>query len=215
MIKKNKQQSWVTKDLTKRSALLADNRPYQKALSQIESLSLSSGMKHILANYVTDLALEDKKIPDNLLARKSNAAFKESLEKTIHDDRGLFEISGLISIVCATLVCMFLRALLLDNYLINFSVDALIAAVALAGLILNLMAQFKVVGFYGSTWENAALDVLGLGLWFGLLLLMPGIDTSLVIFVVTYFIEKRKFKIQTEAFLKENGLSLSKSSDES
>ncbi|MBD5423827.1 MAG: hypothetical protein HDR44_01695, partial [Allobaculum sp.] len=139
MIKKNKQQSWITKDLTKRSASLMDNTRYQKALSQIESLSLSSGMKHILANYVTDLALEDKKIPDNLLARKSTAAFKESLEKTMHDDTGLFEISGMISIVCATLVCMFLRALLLDNYLINFSVDALIAAVALAGLILNLM----------------------------------------------------------------------------
>ena len=215
MIKKNKQQSWITKDLTKRSAPLMDNARYQKALSQIESLSLSSGMKHVLANYVTDLALEDKKIPDNLLARKSNIVFKESLEKTIRNDTGLFEISGMISIVCATLVCMFLRALLLDNYLINFSVDALIAAVALAGLILNLMAQFKVVGFYGSTWENAALDVLGLGLWFGLLLLMPGIDTSLVIFVVTYFIEKRKFKIQTETFLKENGLSLSTSSDES
>lgn len=204
----------MTKELTKRSAPLVENQPYQKALNQIESLSLSGGMKHILANYITDLALEDKKIPDNLLARKSSSVFKESLEKTIREDTGVFEISGMISIVCGTLVCMFIRALLLDNYLINFSVDSLIAAIALAFLILNLMAQFKVVGFYGSTLENAALDVLGIGLWFGLLLLMPGIDTSLMVFVVTYFIEKRKFKAQVENFLKENGLSISSSSDD-
>ncbi len=209
-----KNQPWVTKALIKRSAPLADNARYQKALSDIENLSVSGGMKHILVNYVTDLALEDKKIPDKLLSRKSTTPFKESVEKTLREDTGVFELSGMISIVCATLVCMFLRALLLNNYLINFSVDALIGALALAGLILNLMSQFKIIRFYGSPYEAIALDVLAFGLWFGLLLLMPGFDTSLLVFVLTYFIEKRKFKIQTQTFLKENGLLLATSSDE-
>lgn len=163
-------------------------------------------MKHILANYLTDLALEDKKLPDKLLSRKNSVAFKESVEKTIKEDKGLFEISGLISIICATLVCMFLRACFLSQYVVNFSVDSLIAAVAFAGLILNLHSQWKTIRFYGSLRDYLLLDLLGLALWVGLLLIFPRFDTSLVIFVLCYFIEKKKFKVQIENFCRENGL---------
>lgn len=194
--------------MTKRSASLLENERYQKSLKEIERLSTNVGMKHILANYLTDLALENKKLPDKLLSRKNSAAFKESVEKTIKEDEGVFEISGMFSIICATLVCMFLRACFLNRYVVNFSVDSLIAALAFAGLILNLRSQWKTVRFYGSLRDDVLLDLLGLALWFGLLLLFPRFDTSLIIFVLCYFIEKKKFKVQISAFRKENGLSL-------
>lgn len=201
-----KSTPWTTRSLIKRSAPLADDPAYQRALEQIERMNESAGMKHLLADYVTDLRLENKKIPDKLLSRKQSAAFQESIEKTVTEDKGLFEISGMISMICAVLVCMFIKAVLMDRYVVNFSVDALIAAVALAFLILNLRSQWKTIRFYGSVRDYIVLDGLAVLLWIGLTWLYPPFDTSLVVFLLAYFVEKSKFKKQRETFLEENGL---------
>lgn len=200
---------WISKSLIKRSARLADHAAYQKAMDEIARMNESAGMKHILADYVTDLALADKKIPDKLLSRKKSAAFLDSVKKSLQEDKGLFEIAGMIAMICVVLVCMFVKAVMTDKYVINFSVDALIAAAAFGFLILNLRSQWKVIRYYGSAKDYILLDLAALALWFCFLLLFPAVDSSLLVFLIVYFIEKTRLKKQMEQFLKDHAIPLS------
>lgn len=200
--------NWNTSALSKKAASLAEDTQYNRAFHNIETMHTSVGMKHLLINWVTDLRLEDKKIPDKLLAKKKSASFLDSVSKICKEDMTIFRMSGMISMICASLVCMFVKAVLSTNYLINFSIDALIATVALVLLVLNLSSQLKTVGYYGSIKDFVILDLLALVLWFLLTYLFPAFDTSLILFLIAYYFEKKRFSEMQKKFLADNQISI-------
>ncbi|MEY8308783.1 hypothetical protein AAK899_04580 [Erysipelotrichaceae bacterium 51-3] len=199
---------WNTKALNRKAAPLSEDVEYTRAFQGIEKMNESVGMKHLLINWVTDLRLENKKIPDKLLSRKKSASFLDSVAATLRDDLTIFRISGMINMICASLVCMFIKAVLSNNYLINFSVDALIATAALVILLLDLTSQLRTVGFYGSIKDFVLLDGLAVVLWLLLTYLLPAFDTSLIVFFAAYYFEKKKFVKMQDTFLSENKISI-------
>lgn len=199
---------WNTKALNRKAAPLSEDVEYTRAFQGIEKMNESVGMKHLLINWVTDLRLENKKIPDKLLSRKKSASFLDSVAATLRDDLTIFRISGMINMICASLVCMFIKAVLSNNYLINFSVDALIATAALVILLLDLTSQLRTVDFYGSIKDFVLLDGLAVVLWLLLTYLLPAFDTSLIVFFAAYYFEKKKFVKMQDTFLSENKISI-------
>lgn len=199
---------WNSKSLIQKAKPLAENVSYGRAIQTIDGMKESVGMKHLLAQWVTSLALEDKKIPDKLLSRKKSASFSDSVRQTLNEDEGKFRISGMIMMISATLVCLFIRSCILNTYLINFSVDAIIGVLAFAMLLLNLSTSMQTVGLYGSTKDFWMLDIAAVVMWFLLLILFPAFDTSLLLFLITYFIERKKLKRMMKTFLKDNQIAL-------
>ncbi len=200
--------NWNTRALSKKAASLTEDSQYNRAFHTIETMHASVGMKHLLINWVTDLRLEDKKIPEKLLAKKKSSSFLASVSKVCKEDLTVFRMSGMISMICASLVCMFIKAVLSTNYLVNFSVDALIGTVALVLLVLDLTSQLKTVGYYGSIKYFVLLDVLALVLWFLLTYLFPAFDTSLILFLIAYYFEKKRFSEMQKKFLADNQISI-------
>ncbi len=200
--------NWNTKALSKKAASLTDDSQYDRAFHAIETMHTTVGMKHLLINWVTDLRLEGKKIPEKLLAKKKSASFLESVSKLCKEDMTIFRMSGMISMICASLVCMFIKAMLSTNYLVNFSVDALIATAALVLLLLDLTSQLRTVGFYGPIRDFVVLDVLALVLWFLLTYLFPAFDTSLILFLIAYYFEKKRFSEMQKKFLADNQIAI-------
>lgn len=191
--------------MRKQAEKLPENDPYWKTLESIESMKESDGMKHVLAVWVLDLALSEKKIPDRLLSRRKTSQFQNAVTQAMKDDLERFRVSTLVAVICASLCCMFLRNVMLGSYLINFSVDALVAAAAAAGMFINLGVSFRTIRIYGKTRDFLLTDVSALILWYLLFLLWPQFDTSLVIFLLAYLFERRKFRRMLDAFADTNG----------
>ena len=198
-----KPASWRTKAFDKKTAAYSGNPAWEKTMSEIESAKASTAMKHAAAEYAATLMSEEKKLPERILSKRRTGSFKESATQTVSNDRGTFQISGMITMICAVLIALFIRSVMMDKYLINFSVDALVAAAAAGFLIVNLTTQFGIIRLYGKTNDFVWMDILGFALWFCLMLWLKGFDASLFVFVIMYLIERWRFDQTTKTFLNE------------
>ena len=199
---------WNTRTLQKKAMPLVEDADYNRAFGQIDKMNESVGMKHLLINWVTDLRLEDKNIPDKLLSRKKSVSFLDSVRQTTQTDMTNFRLSGMIMMITGSLFCMFIKAWMTENYLVNFSIDALIGVAAGAIFILNLGSQMRTVGYYGKTLDFFLMDGAIFVLWFLLMMMIEAFDFSLLLFLIVYFLQKKRFeKMQTE-FLSNNQIVL-------
>lgn len=122
-------------------------------------------------------------------------AKKKIQHKNFEEDKGKFIMSGLTIVMMATLVIYFIGAMIRKDYLVSFSIDLIVAAIALAMLLRNLVIKYKILKNYGSVNDFALLDFFSI-----LLCIMIKIafkipfDLSLPILVMSYFISKKKFE---------------------
>lgn len=199
---------WNNKVIQKKSMPLVDDVEYNRAFGQIDRMNESVGMKHLLINWVTDLRLEDKKIPDKLLSRKKSVSFLESVRQTTTSDMTNFRLSGMIMMITGVLFCMFIKSWMTENYLVNFSVDALIGVAAGAIFILMFGSQMRTVGLYGKTLDFFLMNGAIFVLWFLLMMMIEAFDFSLVLFLIVYFLQKKRFEKMQKEFLKSNQIAL-------
>lgn len=209
MAKKKKEPVWLTKSITSNTAGLIDDVPYQKALEQIDRTDESAGMKHLLIGWAAQERLEDRKLPEKLLSRKRSTSFRDFTRKQMIEDRGTFRLSGITTAFAMVLLCSFIRNAIFGKYLVNFSVDAVVAAIGAALAILNLRTQLQTAELYGNTRPMVLTDVLALVLWFLMMQVFRNFDSSIVIFLVTYFFSLWRFKKMQEKFIQENHLEIS------
>ncbi|WP_317300612.1 hypothetical protein [Allobaculum stercoricanis] len=187
---------------------LVEDADYNRAFGQIDKMNESVGMKHLLINWVTDLRLEDKNIPDKLLSRKKSVSFLDSVRQTTQTDMTNFRLSGMIMMITGSLFCMFIKAWMTENYLVNFSIDALIGVAAGAIFILNLGSQTRTVGYYGKTLDFFLMDGAIFVLWFLLMMMIEAFDFSLLLFLIVYFLQKKRFEKMQKEFLSNNQIVL-------
>lgn len=200
--------SWNTKALLRKTEPLMDDPQFSKAFSQVERSDDSAGMKHLLINWAADERLAGRKIPDRLLSRKLSVSFKESARTCMMEDRGTFRLSGVVAAFAMVLVCSFFHNWMNDSYLVNFSVDALVAAAGAALAILNLRTQFMIAGWYGKKLDYILTDAAALLLWLVLSFAFRGVDTSILVFLAAYFFNLARFKKAQTAFIEENRLGI-------
>ena len=129
--------------------------------------------------------------------------WKETAEKINLNRMEKFKAAGLISIMTGTVVSFFLGAILYQNYVLSFSMDALAAAAAAAFLIRNLQIQYKTANAYGmakywlALWITAGLLCVLLKL-----ILPPAFDASLAVLFAAYYFSKKNLGKAQEAVLK-------------
>lgn len=95
-----------------------------------------------------------------------------------------------------------------ENYLVNFSIDALIGVAAGAIFILNLGSQMRTVGYYGKTLDFFLMDGAIFVLWFLLMMMIEAFDFSLLLFLIVYFLQKKRFEKMQKEFLSNNQIVL-------
>lgn len=120
--------------------------------------------------------------------------FKEEAAQFEKDIKEQFQVAGLLSCMSAVLVFLFIWAVILDRYLVNFSVDALVGVAAFFFMVHNLIMQFRLIRLAESPNRYILLDGLAFVVAFLARLWLPtGFDVSVVLFVITFFIEKKWF----------------------
>lgn len=196
--------SWNTKALIRKTESLADDTQFSNAFSQIERSPESAGMKHLLINWVADERLDGRKVPDKLFSRKKSLSFRKSVKRYMTEDRGTFRISGIVAAFSMVLVCSFFRNWMMDSYLVNFSVDAIVAAIGAGLALINLRTQFMIAGWYGKVLDYELTDGVALLLWFMLTQVFHGFDTSILVFLAAYIFNLVRFRKAQNKFIEEN-----------
>ena len=113
---------------------------------------------------------------------------KEILEK--------YTISGLWQTMCGYIVLLFVKELLTDNYLINFSVDVLVAIVAFYITLHNLVNQYKLISEHGISKKPFVFQIFGyvIGLVIVIITLKSPFDISFAILVIAFLTNKKLFE---------------------
>lgn len=113
---------------------------------------------------------------------------KEILEK--------YTISGLWQTMCGYIVLLFVKELLTDNYLINFSVDVLVAIVAFYITLHNLVNQYKLISEHGISKKPFVFQIFGyvIGLFIVIITLKSPFDISFAILVFAFLTNKKLFE---------------------
>lgn len=121
---------------------------------------------------------------------------KKRLLETKKQDFDKYTISGLWITMCGSIVLMFVKELLTNNYLIHLYVDSLVAIVGFYIALHNLYHQYQLIQSYQMTLKPLVLQVIGILIGFVVVImtLKSPFDYSFLILVVAYLTSKRKFE---------------------
>ncbi|MCI5997416.1 MAG: hypothetical protein PT934_06995 [Peptoniphilaceae bacterium] len=121
-------------------------------------------------------------------------AIRKRNEDKIREDKAKIMMSSLTIIMTGTLVVYFFYAVLNSKFLINFSIDALVGAVALVILIGNFKLKYKVLKDYSDLNYFKFIDVLSFSVcvFIKIAFKIP-FDFSLFILLLAYYLTKTKF----------------------
>ncbi|WP_290092275.1 hypothetical protein [uncultured Dubosiella sp.] len=146
---------------------------------------------------------ETKLTVENMRTWSKSSAFKKTVYEVEKNYEEKFTMTGLMIIMTGTMVLFFLRAVLAQTYFINFSVDAIVGAIGAVILFSNFRVKYRMIRSCTNSKDFLYMDISSFVLSALLkMMLPPNIDFTLVVLIVAYFIEKRKFKFVLDEFLR-------------
>ena len=114
--------------------------------------------------------------------------------KEMSEDKSKISLTGLTIIMMGTLFIYFLWAVINSNFLVNFSIDALVGVVALVILIRNLKVKYSVIKKYTSEKQFMILDLVAFVLCFLIKVVVKiPFDFSLIILLISHYATKQIF----------------------
>ena len=130
---------------------------------------------------------------DKLTKKQVAQIKKEILEK--------YTISGLWQTMCGYIVLLFVKELLIDNYLINFYIDVLVAIVAFYITLHNLLNQYKLINEYNISKKPFIFQIFGyiVGLFIVIITLKSPFDISFAILVIAFLTNKKLFEKELDS----------------
>lgn len=130
---------------------------------------------------------------DKLTKKQVAQIKKEILEK--------YTIFGLWQTMCGYIVLLFVKELLIDNYLINFSIDVLVAIVAFYITLHNLVNQYKLINEYNISKKPFIFQIFGyiVGLFIVIITLKSPFDISFAILVIAFLTNKKLFEKELDS----------------
>lgn len=178
----------------------------RRLLEFLDKKSFSACKKNIIARYYfyqcEQFAKENKlkqlkldsNISRNLRIWEKEDSYKEFYKNVLEDAKGKYIMSGIVIIMTCTLLIFFLTAILTENFVINFSIDAIVGALAILFLVRNLKIKYKLLKKYTNPLNYLYFDVASIVLCIVLKIFMPAsFDYSLVILFIAYYASKKKF----------------------
>lgn len=119
---------------------------------------------------------------------------KKINKNEVVEDIAKIKLSGLTIIMSGTLFIYFIWAVFNNKFLINFSIDAIVGALALVFLVKNIIMKYKIIEKYTNSKEFKFLDISSIALCFLIKwAFMIPFDFSMVILLISYYITKNRF----------------------
>lgn len=126
---------------------------------------------------------------------KDSKQITEEMKKIRDRDYEKYSVANLWSVFTIFIVLLFFKNWLTNHYLINYSVDILIAILALAIALRNFVTKRNLINKYHFTKKYFYLDILVVVVCFIIKLLVSGnFDITFLLLVITYFISQRAMK---------------------
>lgn len=114
--------------------------------------------------------------------------------KEISEDKTKISLTGLTIIMMGTLFIYFLWAVLNSNFLINFSIDAIVGVIAFVLLVRNLKLKYKTIKKYTNEKQFMILDIISFILCFLIKIVVKvPFDFSLIILLISHYATKQIF----------------------
>ena len=130
---------------------------------------------------------------------KHTPAYRQTQSKLLQQDDEKFTISGIWLVFCVSIILFFLKNLITDSFLINFSIDLIAGALALVFAVRNYQTRWRVIRKNKEKRFYLSCDIAVLVLCLITKVTVPGnFDISYLLLVVAYFITNRKLKRYTQ-----------------
>ena len=200
---------WIDNQVKSYTVSQENEDKVQKFLDILDGKDYLPGKKNILAFYFIDQLSKGNKEDKNVskLTEKDfkawykSASFKKLSEKMISDFRDKFTLSAIVSMMMMTLVIYFIVAILMQNFVISFSIDAIVGCIAMILLVRNLMIRYRMVKSCTKSKDIFILDGAALILCLLLKVIVPVFDFTLVVLVIDHYVTKKKYEKQFTDFI--------------
>lgn len=180
------------------------NTESRKLLDTIDGMRIPNAQKNMLVQYYIEHPHMQRKANRQKEIRSwmRTDAYQKIKEQRVHDDQNKFTIASIVIVMMATLFLFFLRAVITRSFVVNFSVDAIVGAIALVLLVRNLHIKYRLIDQYVDTkrWYqmiDGASFVLCVLLKF---LFPPVFDFSLILLFISFVIQKKKLEKIFQSF---------------
>lgn len=188
-----------------------EERQFIDILKVIEKKESNPALRNIYANYYLEQVekakedgLEwklDKNLGKEVRSWAKSQSFKKMKENLLKEDKAKFQLSGIVIVVTGTLILFFLRAILAQEFVVNFSVDAIVGAIALVFFYRNMRIKVRLLKSYEQLKDYIYMDVASFVMCILLKMWLPVMfDVSLVILVISYYVQRRKFEKYLKGF---------------
>ncbi|MBB5183529.1 hypothetical protein [Catenisphaera adipataccumulans] len=195
---KEKGYQWLDPTL-----IVGEDAQTKNILDTIDAMNACGAKKNMLVKYYMENPELRRKanIRKGIRSWTKTDAFGKIKEQTMRDDRNTFTISGIMIIMMATLFIFFLAAVIRNDYVVKFWVDAIVGSVALVLLVRNLHVKYRIVRGYTEVDWFRTLDILAL-IGCGLLKIAfpPYMDFTLVILLIAFVVQKKKLEKIMKSF---------------
>jgi hypothetical protein len=185
---------------------------YKKAFDEFYKVLVKEYKSNEKINIIANIAIDDlvkannkNQEPDVILnpSRKYRAylkaidnsnKYKETKKKIIKEDNEKITISGIWLVFSLCIVFMFIKCIITQKYLINFSIDLVFASIALLLSYRNIKVRYKILKRYHLE-KYLRFDIMCLILCIISKFIVSGnFDVSYLILVINYFITKKKIE---------------------
>ena len=208
MKQKEKSFDLFFENVTKEKSLNDDYRKVYDDIFKYITRHQSQTIKvNILLSAILDQMIEHQEQKNNvtLLVGKNTKNYIQNVEKTIRfkselenikkRDLERYTISGLWMTMCAYLVLLFVKEFLTQRFLIAFSVDLIVAAVAMVLTFKGIRTHYQLIQRYQMNKKPFIIEVAGfiVGLLVVVLTLKSPFDVSFLILVIAHLVSKKIF----------------------
>lgn len=188
-----------------------EERQFIDVLKVIEKKEPNPALRNIYANYYLEQVEKaeeegrdwklDKNIGKEVRSWAKSQSFKKMKENLLKEDKAKFQLTGIVIVVTGTLILFFLRAILAQQFVVNFSVDAIVGAIALVFFYRNMKIKIRLLKSYEQLKDYVYMDVASFVMCILLKMWLPVMfDASLVILVISYYVQRRKFEKYLKGF---------------
>ena len=180
------------------------NTESRKLLDTIDGMRIPNAQKNMLVQYYIEHPHMQRKANRQKEIRSwmRTDAYQKIKEQRVHDDQNKFTIASIVIVMMATLFLFFLRAVITRSFVVNFSVDAIVGAIALVLLVRNLHIKYRLIDQYVDTkrWYQM-IDGTSFVLCVLLKFLFPPVfDFSLILLFISFVIQKKKLEKIFQSF---------------
>lgn len=167
--------------------------------------------RNIIANIALDQCLEGKKsgkkasliipkdVKDYVSKYSKGTVYKEMKKKLRNQDYEKYSISSIWLVFTLCIVLFFLKNLMMQEFLINYAVDVVVACLAGGFALQNYLIKRRIINRYHFGSFYTRIDVITLiACVFVKLISTSNFDITYLMLVIAFFVSKRKIKVQFE-----------------